>query len=147
MAAASEPALAPSVLLTLTGARRAMAAAEAEAAANGWRVTIVVADAGGTPLLLARDAFPATVEIAIGKARSAALFARPTADLEAQANAGGGAGRTSLLSAPFVTMRGGVPIVVDGAVVGAVGVSGVKAEQDEQIALRAVAAVTGSEPS
>ena len=143
----SEPSLAPSALLTLAGARRALEAAEAEAAANGWKVTIVVADAGGTPLLLARDAFAATVEIAMGKARSAALFARPTAELEAQANVIDGAGRTSFLSAPFVTMRGGVPIVVGGAVVGAVGVSGVKAEQDEQIALRAVAAVTGSEPS
>ena len=95
------------------------------------------------PLHRDADAFAASVDIAVGKARSAALFAKPTAALEAAANVADGSGRTSLLSAPFITMRGGVPIMVDGRVVGAVGVSGVLADQDEQIALRAVAAVTG----
>lgn len=140
-AAAADGAFEPAVALTPAGAAVAMAAAEAEAAANGWDVTIVVADAGGVPLQLHRNAFPASAEIAMGKAKTAALFGRNTAALEAAANTEGGSARSALLSAPFVLMRGGVPIVVDGRTVGAVGVSGVAADQDEQVAAAGVRAV------
>ena len=107
-------------------------------------MTIAVADAGGVPLQLHRHAFPASAEIALGKARTAALFSKDTAGLEAAANVADGAARTALLSAPFVLMRGGVPIIVNGQCVGAVGVSGVLADQDEQVARAGVAAVTGA---
>ena len=118
----------------------------AEATKNGWAVTIVVADAGGVPLHLHRHAFPASAEIAMGKARTAALFAKETAGLEALANVAEGEARTALLSAPFVLMRGGVPIIIDGQCIGAVGVSGVRADQDEQIARAGVDVVTGEVP-
>ena len=139
--AAGNGAFEPAVALTPAGAAVAMAAAEAEAAANGWDVTIVVADAGGVPLQLHRNAFPASADVAMGKARTAALFGRNTAALEAAANTEGGSARSALLSAPFLLMRGGVPIVMDGRTVGAVGVSGVAADQDEQVAAAGVAAL------
>ena len=132
----------PSLTLTAEGARVAMAAAEAEAAANGWAVSIVISDPGGVPIMLHRlGSFAASVDIAMGKARTAAQFAKETAGLEAAVNVEGGSSRTALLSAPFVLMRGGVPIIVDGQLIGAVGVSGVKADEDEQVAKAAVAAL------
>ena len=134
---------AASYALTSAGASKAMAAAEEEAGANGWKTCIVVCDAGGVPLQLHRNTIPAEAEVAMGKARTAALFGRPTADLEEAANVADGAARTALLSAPeqFVFMRGGVPIMKNGQCVGAVGVSGVLAEQDEQVALAGVGAL------
>ena len=95
---------------------------------------------------LHRHAFPASAEIAMGKARTAALFGKETAGLEEAANVADGAARTALLSAPFVLMRGGVPIIIDGQCVGAVGVSGVRADQDEQVARAGVDVVTGKVP-
>jgi glc operon protein GlcG len=129
----------PMVQITPAGAARAMAAAEAEATANGWAVTICISDAGGIPIMVKRKAFAASYDIAVGKSRSAALFGKETAGLEAAVNVAEGASRTALLSAPFVLMRGGVPFLVNGVVCGAVGVSGVKPEQDEQVARAAVA--------
>ena len=129
------------VALTPSGAAKAMAAAEAEAAANGWKVTIVVADASGTPMMLHRNAFPASCDIAMGKAKSAVLFGKATAGLEAAANVANGTGRSALLSSPFVLMRGGVPIVVDGQVIGSIGVSGVAAQDDEKVALAGAASL------
>ena len=132
--------LAPTVALTPAGAAAAMAASEAVAASNGWAVTICVADAGGVPVQIHRnDAFPASVEIAMGKARTAALFKKPTALIEASVNVAEGSARTALLSAPFVLMGGGVPIVVDGKCIGAVGVSGVTPDQDNQTAMAGAA--------
>ena len=93
------------------------------------------------PLELHRTAFAASAEIAMGKARTAAIFGRNTGDLENAVNTAGGSARSALLSAPFVLMRGGVPIVVDGRTVGSVGVSGVQADQDEQVAAAGVAAL------
>ena len=139
--AAADSLFAQSHVLTIEGATCAMEAAEKEAASNGWKVTIVICDAGGVPILLHRHAFPASVDIAMGKARTAALFSKKTAGLEASANVESGGARTSLLSAPFVLMRGGVPIIVDGQCVGGVGVSGVQADQDEKVADAAVAAL------
>ena len=97
------------------------------------------------PLQLHRNgAFAASVEVVAGKARSAACFRKDTGALEDAANVDGGKARTALLSAPSVVlMRGGVPIVVDGRVVGSIGVSGVAAEQDEQVARAGAKAVAG----
>ena len=127
--------------MTLAEARKAMAAATAEAKNNNWPVVIAVVDEGGSVQTVDRldNAQRPSVEIAVGKARTAALFRRPSGALEDAINKG----RTALLSAEgHVFMQGGVPIIVNGEVVGAVGVSGVQAFQDEQVA-KAGAAVVG----
>lgn len=126
--------------LTLAEARKAVAAATAEAKANNWNVVIAVVDDAGYPLSIDRldNAQRPSVDIAVGKARSAALFRRPTAALEEAINKG----RTALLSADgYIFMQGGVPIVVNGDVIGAVGVSGVRADQDEQVATAGAKAI------
>ena len=141
----SEPIMLRSTsCLTSSAAQVAIDAACRVASDNEWRVTIAVSDAGGVPLLVKRcdDAFPASYEIAVGKARTAALFRKPTGVLEDSANVSGGSSRAALLSAPFVLMRGGVPIFVDGACVGAVGVSGVKPDEDEMVATAAADALS-----
>jgi glc operon protein GlcG len=127
--------------MTLAEARKAVAAGVEEARKNGWPVVVVVVDDAGSVLSLDRmdNAQRPSVEIAIGKARTAALFRRPSGALE-EAIA---KGRTALLSAQgHVFMQGGVPIVINGETIGAVGVSGVQAFQDEQVA-KAGAAVVG----
>jgi glc operon protein GlcG len=141
--AASESMLRSTTCLTSSAAQVAIDAACRVASANEWSVTVAVSDAGGVPLLVRRcdDAFPASYEIAVGKARTAALFRKPTGVLEDSANVSGGSSRAALLSAPFVLMRGGVPIFVDGACVGAVGVSGAKPGDDELVATAAVNAL------
>ena len=106
-----------------------MAAARAEAARNGWAVTIVVADASGVPLLVQRDgAAPMTVEIAMGKARTAAISGKETGIFESIVNGREASPRLALLSSPLTLMEGAVPIIVEGAVAGAVGVSGVRSD-------------------
>jgi glc operon protein GlcG len=110
-----------------------MAAARAEAQKHGWAVSITLVDDGGHPLALVRlnGASPASAHIATEKARTSALGRRESKAYEDMINGG----RTAFLSAPLAgTLEGGVPIVVGGQVVGAVGVSGVKSEQDAQIA-------------
>jgi len=130
--------------LTSSAAQVAMNAAEKLASENQWKVTIAVSDTGGVPLLVKRcdDAFPASYEIAVGKARTAALFRKPTGILEDSSNVSDGRSRTALLSAPFVLMRGGVPIIVNGECVGAVGVSGVMPDEDERVAMAAADALS-----
>jgi len=126
--------------LTLAEARKAAAAATTEAKNNGWNVVIAVVDDAGYLLTLDRldNAQRPSVDISIGKAKTAALFRRPSAVLEESINKG----RTALLSADgHVFLQGGVPIVVNGDVIGAVGVSGVKADQDEQVATAGAKAV------
>ena len=126
--------------LTLEDAKRMAAAAEAEAQSNQWNVVIAICDDGGHLLLLHRlDAVaPISSTIAPAKARAAALGKRETKLYEDMINQG----RTAFLSAPLDGMlEGGVPIVVDGYVVGAIGVSGVKSSEDAQIARAAVAAL------
>lgn len=134
----------PTVLLTASTAAQALAAAEQCAVANGLKVTICISDAGGIPLLMKRfdGAFPASVNIAIGKAETAAQFQKPTAQLEAAVNVADGSSRAALLSSPYVLMRGGVPIFINGMCCGAVGVSGVKPEEDELVANAAVDCIT-----
>ncbi|QCT97863.1 hypothetical protein FEV13_13685 [Stutzerimonas degradans] len=117
-----------------------LAAARAEAQANGWAVTIVVADDGGHPLALERldGCAPIASYIATEKARSSALGRRETKGYEDMVNNG----RSAFLSAPVVcSLEGGVPVLVDGQVIGSVGVSGVTAAQDAQIAKAGVAAL------
>ena len=114
-------------------AQQILKAASDHAHAQGWAVAIAVVDDGGHPLALLRldGASPIAAYIATEKARSAALGRRETKGYEDMVNSG----RTAFLSAPLLTsLEGGVPVLVDGQVVGAVGVSGVKAEQDAEVA-------------
>lgn len=130
--------------LTLEAARVALAAAEAEAQRNNWRVVIAVVDDGGHAILVVRldGAQWSSIETAVEKARAAVAWKRPTRLLEESVNNG----RTAFLSIAqgMAILQGGVPIEIDGAVVGAVGVSGVKAADDEVIALAGVNALKGA---
>jgi glc operon protein GlcG len=127
--------------LTLEAARVALAASEAEAVKSGWRVVIAVVDDGGHPMLLARldGAQWSSISTAVEKARAATAWKRPTRLLEESVNNG----RTAFLSINqgMALLQGGVPIEVEGAVLGAVGVSGVKASDDEIVALAGVNAL------
>jgi uncharacterized protein GlcG (DUF336 family) len=118
-------------------------AAEAEALKNQWAVTIAIVDAGGHLLWLQRldGAAPVSAAIAPAKARTAALGRRETKVYEDMINGG----RTSFLSAPLIDglLEGGVPVLVDGHCVGAVGVSGVKSSEDAQVARAGIAALGG----
>jgi len=123
-----------------TEVARILAAARAEAQQNHWAVSIAVVDDGGHPLALERldGCAPIGAYIAGEKARSAAIGRRETKGYEDMVNGG----RSAFLSAPLLTsLEGGVPLIVDGQVIGAVGVSGVKAEQDAQVAKAGVAAL------
>jgi uncharacterized protein GlcG (DUF336 family) len=121
--------------------RRIAQAAEAEALANQWAVTIAVVDDGGHLLWLQRldGAPPISAQIAPAKAHTAALGRRESKVYEDVINNG----RTSFLSAPGVAglLEGGVPILVEGQCIGAVGVSGVKSNEDAQIARAGIAAL------
>lgn len=127
--------------LAAADVRAIAAAAEAEAHRNAWAVTIAIADDGGHLLWLQRleGAAPISAEIAPAKARTAALGRRESKVYEDMINQG----RTSFLSAPALQgmLEGGVPIMVQGQCVGAVGVSGVKSSEDAQIARAGVAAL------
>ena len=128
-------------VLTAADVKRIAAAAEAEALANNWAVTIAIVDDGGHLLALQRldGAAPLTSHIAPAKAKTSALGRRETKIYEDIINNG----RIAFVTAPFVEgmLEGGVPIVVEGQVIGAVGVSGVKSEQDVQIAKAGIAAL------
>ena len=130
--------------ITLDQAKKAMAAAEAKATQNNWNVAISIVDSGGHAVMLQRldGTQLASIRIAEGKARTAVEFRRPTKALE-DVIAGGGAGLRYFTVRDVNLMEGGVPIVVDGQVVGAVGVSGVKAPEDAQIARAGVQSVAG----
>ena len=127
--------------LTLDDVKKIAAAAEAEALANKWAVTIAIVDDGGNPLWLQRldGAPPVSAFIAPSKARTAALGQRETKIYEDVVNNG----RYSFLSAPTIQgmLEGGVPIMKDGFCLGAVGVSGVKSSEDAQIAKAGIAAI------
>lgn len=119
---------------------RVLSAARQQALAQQWSVSIAVVDDGGHPLALERldGCAPASAYIAMEKARSAALGRRETRDYEEMVNAG----RTAFVTAPLLTsLEGGVPLQVDGQVVGAIGVSGVKPGQDAQVAMAGAAAL------
>jgi uncharacterized protein GlcG (DUF336 family) len=127
--------------LTLDDLRRIAAAAESHALANAWAVTIAIVDDGGHLLWLQRldGAAPISAQIAPAKARTAAVGRRESKVYEDMINQG----RTSFLSAPSLEgmLEGGVPILVDGQCLGAVGVSGVKSSEDAEIARAGIAAL------
>lgn len=127
--------------LELADVKAIAAAAEAEALKNNWAVTIAVVDAGGHLLWLQRldGAAPISAQIAPAKAHTAALGRRESKVYEDMINGG----RVSFLSAPALQgmLEGGVPILKDGACLGAVGVSGVKSAEDAQIARAGIAAL------
>ena len=125
--------------LTLDDVKRIAAASEAEAVNNKWAVSIAVCDAGGHLLWLQRmDGAPVmSATIAPDKARASALSGKPSKALEDMVNGG----RFAALGMPVVTLEGAEPIVIDGTVIGAVGVSGVKAPEDAQVARAGIAAV------
>ena len=113
-------------------AARVLEAAEVEARRNGWSVSVAVVDPTGALVAFRRDdaAHPASVDLSVGKARTAARFRATSREIEQLA-----AARNGFLTVAGITpVEGAVPIVVDGQVVGAVGVSGVTSAQDAQIA-------------
>ncbi|MFM0004923.1 heme-binding protein [Paraburkholderia dipogonis] len=129
-------------VLTVVEATRILEAARVEAEKNQWAVTIAVVDDGGHLLALLRldGCAPIGAYIATEKARTSALGRRESKQYEDMINGG----RTAFLSAPLAgTLEGGVPVVVDGNVVGAVGVSGVKPDQDSQVARTAANSLNG----
>jgi len=127
--------------LELADVKAIAAAAEAEALKNNWPVTIAIVDDGGYLLWLQRldGAAAVSAHIAPAKAQTAAVGRRESKVYEDVVNGG----RTSFLSAPFLQgmLEGGVPIVKDGQVIGAVGVSGVKSNEDAQVARAGIAAL------
>ena len=129
----------PTHALTLADARVAAAAAEAEARANGWAVSIAICDAGGHALWLQRmDGAPLmSAIVAPEKARTCVLSGKPSKAFEDMVNNG----RIAALAMPVVPLEGGEPVVVDGRVIGAVGVSGVKAGEDARVARAGVDAL------
>lgn len=128
-------------VLTAADVKKVLAAAEAHAIAHNWAVTIAVADDGGHLLGLLRldGAAPVSAHIAPAKAHTAAMGRRESRVYEDIINNG----RVAFLSAPALSgmLEGGVPIVVEGQVVGAVGVSGVKSTEDVEIARAGIAAL------
>ncbi len=120
--------------LSLEAATRMAAAAETAARARGVGVVIVVVDDGGHVILLHRldDAQVASVNVGIGKARTAAIYRRPSRDFEEQIKAGRIA---ALALADATPLQGGVPIRLNGKVIGAIGVSGDTPQVDEDIAI------------
>ena len=125
--------------LNLDDVKRIAAAAEAEARTNGWAVSIAVSDGGGHALWLQRmDGAPLmSAMVAPEKARTCVLSGKPSRVYEEMVNNG----RFAALKMPVVPLEGGEPIIVDGTVIGAIGVSGVKAGEDAQVARAGVAAV------
>jgi glc operon protein GlcG len=127
-------------VITLDGAKAILTAAEAEAMKNKWTVAIAVVDESGHLIAFHKvdETQVGSIDIAIGKARTAARMKRPTKALE-DAVAGG---RTVMLALDgVVPLEGGVPVMVDGRVIGAVGVSGVTSQQDAQVAAAGAAAL------
>ncbi|MCK4204959.1 heme-binding protein [Brucella pituitosa] len=127
--------------LTLEAARTVLTAAQAKASENGWPCVIAVVDAEGLPIVMERmdnASVLAGVDLAPGKARTAALFRRESGALEDAIN---GPRPAAVTAQGFVMMRGGVPITVDGTVVGAIGVSADTPDHDEQIAKAGIAAL------
>ncbi|HLT77206.1 MAG TPA: heme-binding protein [Ferrovibrio sp.] len=128
--------------LTLADVQAIAAAAETEAKRNDWKVSIAIVDDGGHLLHFQRlDGAPLTsIEIAQGKAKASAFGRRPSKAFE-DIVAGG---RNAFLSVPgIVLLEGAEPIIVDGICIGAVGVSGVRSDQDAQIARAGIAALAG----
>src|SRR5271167_1327426 len=136
------PAPAPSAVtlpygpaITLDQAKRAMAAAELEAAKNSWQVAITILDSGGNLVMFHKvdNTQLASIGASEGKARTALTFKRPSKALD-DAIAAGGAGLRLLAIKDITPLEGGIPILIDGKIVGAIGVSGALSSQDAQVA-------------
>ena len=128
-------------VLSLSAARRIIAASEAEAKARGLGVVVVVVDDAGNIIQLSRmdTAQVASINVGIGKARTAAIYRRPSRVFEEQIKNGRIA---ALALADATPLQGGVPVLIDGKVVGAVGVSGDSPQADEEIAIAGAKAVS-----
>jgi glc operon protein GlcG len=126
------PGYGPSV--NVTQAKKIAAGAVAECQKNGWNVAVAVVDPHGTLVYYEKmeDTQYASADIAIGKARAAATYRRPTRAFADAINKGSPA--TATLPGVFAS-PGGVPLLVDGKVIGAVGASGVTGDQDEQCSM------------
>ena len=130
--------------LTLEAVKRIAAAADAEATRNSWKVVIVIVDEAANLMYLQRneDVQLGSLQIAQAKARTAALYRRPT---KVWADRLSGEGGTSVLGLPdVIPLEGGIPIIIEGRTIGAVGVSGVTSQQDAQIAQAGINALMQS---
>ena len=136
--AQGRPEYGPSI--NLAGAKKIAAATLAECQKNNWRVAVAVVDTHGSMLYFERmeNTQYASNDVAIGKAKAAATFQRPTRAFMDAINKGGAA---TLSLGPIYASPGGVPIMQDGKVIGAVGVSGVTGDQDEQCAKAGLSAM------
>ncbi len=125
--------------LTLDDAKKLMAAAEEEAIRNKWEVVIAVLNDGGRIVAVHRmdGARPGNDQIAIAKANTSAMTCRPSAVWEKWIEGA----HKAYVTFPFIAAQGGLPIIIDGDLIGAIGVSGVGSAEDEQIALVAIKAV------
>jgi uncharacterized protein GlcG (DUF336 family) len=132
------PAYGPS--LTLEQARKVSAAAQAEALRQGWRMVVAIMDPGGHLVLLERmdNAQFGSVQVAQDKARSAVAFRRPTKAFHDMV-ATGGEGLRMLVMSGAVPIDGGLPIIVEGSVIGGIGISGGTSAQDGQVAAAGLA--------
>ncbi|MPZ58904.1 MAG: hypothetical protein GEU91_20920 [Rhizobiales bacterium] len=125
--------------LTLDDAKKLMAVAEEEARRNKWEVVIAILNDGGRIVAVHRmdGARPGNDQIAIAKATTSAMTCRPSVVWERWIE-----GRHKAYATfPFIAAQGGLPIIIDGDLIGAIGVSGVKSSEDEQIAMAAISAV------
>ena len=128
--------------ITLDQAKRAMAAAELEAAKNSWQVAITILDSGGNMIMFHRvdNAQLSATSVSEGKARTALEFKRPSKALD-DVIAAGGAGLRLLAVKDITPLEGGLPVILDGTIIGAIGVSGALSSQDAQVARAGAAAV------
>lgn len=128
--------------ITLDLAKKMMAAAEAEAVANNWQVAIAIIDSGGHLVMMQKldNTQLVSIRVAEGKAKTALGFRLPTKMLE-DAVAAGGAGTRLLALNDISPFEGGLPILMDGKIIGAIGVAGVFSAQDAQVARAGLAAL------
>ena len=124
--------------MTLDDAKTMLAAAEAEAARNNWEVVIAILNGGGRIVAVHRmdGARPGNDQIAIAKATTSAMTCRPSVVWEKWIEGP----HKAYATFPFIAAQGGLPIIIDGDLIGAIGVSGVRASEDEQIAMAAIRA-------
>jgi uncharacterized protein GlcG (DUF336 family) len=125
--------------ITLDDAKKLLAAAEAEAVRNKWEVVIAILNDGGRIVAVHRmdGARPGNDDIALAKAKTSAMTCRPSVVWEKWIEGP----HKAYATFPFIAAQGGLPIIIDGDLIGAIGVSGVKSYEDEQIAMAAIKAV------
>jgi glc operon protein GlcG len=126
--------------ITLEAAKKMVAAGEAEARKNNWNLAFAIVDAGANLIFFQKmdDTQLGSISVAIGKARTAVNFKRPTKALEDMI----AGGRNAFLAVEGLTpLQGGLPVMADGKLIGAVGVSGATSAQDEQVAQAAINAL------